>query len=448
LARHFLQGRTPQRAVQYFQYASENALRRSAHQEAIDHLTKGLELLTMLPDTPERTQQELTLHLVLGPAYIVTRGQAAPEVEQVYLRAQALCQQLGARQQLLPVLKGLWTVYNGRLMYRQARVLGEQYLALAQQEGDPVVLLEAYVALGTTLFRLGELAAACQHFEAGFALYDPYRDRSRAVSAGQDPGVVCLTFLASVLVFLGYPEHAQRRTAEALRLAQELAHPYSQVFAQYRAGLHALFCREVPAARERADAVLSLATTHSFSFFTALGTALRGWAVAMQGQGEEGLALMQQGLNTLTTTGAPPSTHWVALQAELYGMLGRTTEALSLLRQALAFADTTAELFYVAELYRLKGELLLEDHRHRSPENGQPLAEAETCFQHAVALARQQQGKFLELRAAMSLSRLWQKHGKDVEARQLLAEVYGWFTEGFDTADLRDARALLEALGG
>jgi predicted ATPase len=414
-------------------------MQRSAYQEAIGHFTTGLDLLTALPETSEHSQQEITLHLALAPALAVTRGYAAPEVEQAYVRAQALCPQQGERSQSLLALQGLWAVYNERLRFRQARDIGEQYLALAQQEHDPVALVEAHYALGTSLFYLGEFPTARWHFEQGIACYTRQRERFWGARTGLDPGVSSLALLASTLGFLGYPEQARQRAAEARQRAHELAHPYSLAFAQYRAGLHALFYREVPAALELAEAVLSVATTHGFPFYKALGTALKGGVLVRQGQGEAGLALLRQGLAALYHTGTQPAPHWLVWQAELYGYVGQPDEGLRLLEAALEQADATGNVHAVAELYRLKGEFFLALSAER-------VSEAAACFHQALTVARRQQAKILELRAAMSLSRLWQCQGKREEARLLLAEVYSWFSEGFATVDLQEARALLAAL--
>jgi DNA-binding winged helix-turn-helix (wHTH) protein/predicted ATPase len=438
LAEHFMRGRDPERAVQYLRDAGENAQQRSAHQEAIGHLTRGLELLDAFPEVPERAQKELTLLLALGPALNITRGDASPEVEQTYVRAQALCQQQGESSQSLRVMRGLWSVYHGRLQFRQARDLGEEYLALAHREDDPVALMEAYYVLGTSLFYLGEFPTARERFEQGVAYYNLQRERFWG-SRAEDPGVACLAFLVSTLGFLGYPDQAQQRADEARHLAQELSHPYSLAFAQYRAGLNALFYREAPTAQALAEAVLGIATTHGFPFYEALGMALKGGALVRQGQADVGLALLRQGLNGLYQTGTQPAPHWLVWQAELCGYVGQLAEGLKLLEEARVQADTTGNFHAVAELYRLKGEFLLTL-------SGEQLDEVEACFSQALAVSRSQQAKTLELRAAVSLSRLWQRQGKRDPARHLLAEVYNWFAEGFDTADLKEAKSLLEKL--
>lgn len=441
LAEHFRRGRDSGRAVRYLQYAGENAQQRSAHQEAINHFSTALELLATLPETPERAQQELTLHLARGPALAITRGDATPEVEREYLRAQTLCQQLGESPESLLVLHGLWTIYNARLQIRQARDLGEQYLALAQQRRDQGALVEAHRTLGTSLFYLGEFLLARQHFEHGVTHYYQQREHFHGVRRGEDPGVACLAFLVSTLGFLGYPEQARQRAEEARQLAEELAHPYSLAFARYRASLYALFCRQAPTAQVLAEEVLAVATPHGFPFYTALGTAVRGGALVRQGQGEAGLALLRQGLQGLYTTGTQPAPHWLVWQAELYAYVGQPTAGLRLLDEASVQADTTGNYHALAERHRLHGECVLALSTSRD-------AEAEDWFYEALAVARRQQARALELRAAMSLSRLWQRQGKRAAAAALLAPVYDWFTEGFDTPDLQEAKVLLSALTG
>ena len=441
LAVHFARGRDAWRAVHYLQYAGENALRRSAYQEAITHLTTGLEVLATLPETPMRAQQELDLQIALGPALAATKGFGTPEVEQIYARAHELCQQVGETPQLFPVLWGLWIFYYNRAEYQTARELGEQLLRLAQHVLDPALLLQAHHALGPTLFSLGELAPAQGHLEQGRALYDPQQHRSHAfLYGGHDPGICCRAQAALVLWCLGYPDQALQRSHEALTLAQELSHPHSLVLALYFAAALHEFRREGQAAQERAKATMALSHHQGFAPFLARGAVLRGWALAIQGQRVEGVAEIRQALAAYRAMGAEQERpHHLALLAEAYGKAGQAEEGLRVLAEALAAVDQTGERWWEAELHRLKGELLLL-------QSADQHAEAEACFHHALAIAHRQQAKSLELRAAMSLGRLWQQQGKRMEAHALLAPIYGWFTEGFDTADLQEARALLAVL--
>jgi predicted ATPase len=441
LAHHYTEAGRSAQALPYWQRAGERAIERSAYLEARAHLTKGLEVLKTVPDASERTQQELGLQTTLGWVLIATQGGASPDVERAYARAQELCRQVGDTPQLFPTLRGLHRFYLGRGQMEVARELGEQLLSLAQRVQDPVLLVPAHLELGSTLFSLGELVSARTHLEQGIALYHPQQYRSPVFLSGSpgDPGVVCRGFAAWTLWVLGYPDQAVKRSDEALILAQQLAHPVSYAAALYFAAVLRYFRREEQAARERAETVAALAREQGFAQPLSAGTILRGWALAIQGQGEEGLAQMRQGLAARQATGSERTwLFYLAMLAEAYQGLGQAEMGLNVLAEALAEAHSTVARYYEAELDRLKGELLLA----RSPEHYE---EAEGCFRQAIATARRQQAKSLELRAAMSLSRLWQQQGKRTEARELLEEVYGWFTEGFDTADLQEAKTLLEA---
>jgi predicted ATPase len=448
LAQHYTEAGLMTQAVPYWQRAGQRALERSANLEAVAHLTKGLELLATLPDTPERVQQELAMQTTLGPALVAIKGFAAPEVLHAYARARELCQQAGETPQLLQVLRGLWYFYLIRSELRTARELGEHLLTLAQQIDDLGLRVEAHYALGLTLNYLGEFAAARAHLEQGIALYDPQQHRVHAFRYGQDPGVACRAYGAANLWWLGYPEQALQWSHEAVMLARELAHPFSLGFALFLTSWVPQFRREGQRTQERAEAAIALAAEHGFAVFGAGGTIFRGWALAErsaepgagQGQREEGSAQMQQGLAAWRATGAEAlRPYYLALLAEASGKEGQIEEGLHLLAEALAVANDTGECRWDAELHRLEGELLLA----RPAEHH---AEAETCFRQALDVARQQQAKAYELRAAMSLARLWQRQGKRAEAYTLLAPIYGWFTEGFDIADLQEAKALLEAL--
>jgi class 3 adenylate cyclase/predicted ATPase len=446
LAHHYTEAGLIAQAIPYWQQAGERATQRSAGVEAVAHLTRGLELLKTLPDTPERAQQELSLHLTLGPALMHVRGFAAPEAGALYTRARELCQPGGATAQLLPVLSGLWMFYSVRAELRAAQELGKQFLCLAQHAQDPALLLEAHWIMGNTLLWPGELSRARVHLEQSLTLYDPQRHHSLALSYGPDPGVGCLCFRARILWHLGYQDQALKSSDRALALATSLSHPYSLAVAlSWAAALHHLR-RETQAAQEGAEETLAFTREHEFPFFAAHGMILRGWALVEQGQGQQGIVQMRQGLAAYRATGAEiERPHWCALLAEAYGKLGQAAEGLTVLTEALAVVDENGDRYYEAELYRLKGELILQQGGIRGTES-EGEKEAEARFQKAIAIARQQQAKSLELRAVLSLSRLRQQQGKKEEAHQLLAEVYGWFTEGFDTKDLQEAKALLDML--
>jgi predicted ATPase len=440
LAHHYTEASLITQALPYWQMAGQRALERSANAEAISHLTKGLEVLKLLPDTPERTQQELSLQATRCTALMNTRGQAAPEVEHAYARAWELCQKVGQPPQLFSVLRGLTYVYIVRAEFQTARELGEQLLELAQRTQEPPLLLFAYHHLAGILFHLGELAPARALLDQGIALYNPVQHSALAVMYGQDPGVVCRSYAARPLWLLGYPDQALQWSREALALAQELAHSPSLAFALNWAATVHQFRRDAPATQEQAEALITLSTAQAFAAWLPFGTVLRGWALAQQGAREEGIAQIRQGMAAWRATGAEVDRpYFLALLAEEYRKADQTEEALSVVAEALALVHRSGDCYWEAELHRLKGELWSQSAVAQREE-------VEACFHQAFDIARRQQAKSLELRAAMSLARLWRHQGKRTEVYELLAPVYGWFTEGFDTADLQDAKALLEEL--
>jgi predicted ATPase len=426
--------------VTYLQRAGAQAMQRSAYVEAVQHLTTGLEVLTILPDTPARARHELDMQLALSQALRVTMGYAAPEVERAFTRARELCQQVGDTPQLFTVLGGLAGFYQQCGELRTARELQEQRLALAQRQHDAARLMEAHVGMGMLLQLLGEFVAAHAHLEQALALSGSEQDRTLTFHTGQDRRVLCLGYMVRTLWYLGYPDQALTRSHEMLTYAQELLHAFSLTRAlQYAAILHR-WRREWSTAQERAEAALALATERGFGHNVGWVAYSRGLALVGQGQGEAGIAQMRQGIAVIRATGSRVELSLgLARLAEAHGQVGQAEEGLALLPEVLAWVDTNGERAFEAEVYRIQGELLL---RQTVPDEFQ----AAECFQHALDVARHQQAKSWELRAAMSLARLWQRQGKRAEARELLAEIYGWFTEGFDTADLQEAKAFLETL--
>jgi len=445
VAQHYTEAGLSTQAIPYWYRAGQRASQRSANAEAISHLTTGLKLLQTLPDTPERAQQELTLQIAVGTALMATKGFAAPEVERVYARALELCRQVGDTPQLFPALWGSWGFYNVRGELQTARELAARLLSLAQSAQDAALLLEAHHALWVTSWFCGELTAARTHSEQGIALYDRQQHHSLTLLyGGHDPGVCCRNGGTLVLWLLGYPDQAYTRSQEALALARELSHPSSLAEALTDTTWFFQFRREEQIFHEQAEALIVLSEEQGFSYSLAQGTLLQGWALVWQGQGEEGIARIRRGLTALRTTGTEAlRPYYLALLAEAYGKVGQPVEGLSALTEALeAVNNNRGARFYEAELHRLKGELLLQS----TVSNPQTEAEAEVCFHKAIEIAQRQQAKSLELRTVMSLSRLWQQQGKRENAHTMLAEIYGWFTEGFDTKDLQEAKTLLEEL--
>jgi len=440
LAHHFTEAGLTEKAVGYWHKAGQSAVQRSAHAEAIAHLRQGLELLKTQPETPQRLQREVDMLIVLGASLLAVKGYAASEVGETYTYARQLCQHLEDPQQLFPVLRGLWNYYLVRAEHQTAHALSEQLLALAQQAQDSAMLCAAHRALGTTSFVLGAVATAHIHFRQGIQLYDSQLHRASTFLYGEDAGVICRSLGAWALWCLGYPDQGRARSDEAVILAQQIAHPFSLGFALCFAAMFHQFRREVRATQERAEIAISLATEQGFPQWRALSVILEGWALAQQGQAQEGIVQMTQGLQAYHATGAEiQRPHFLALLAEAHGIMGQPETGLAVLTEALTLVDTTGERVWEPELYRLKGALLLQQHADNQ-------ADAESCFAQAIAIAQTQQAKSLELRATSSLARLWKQQGKRQEAHDLLAPVYGWFTEGFDTADLKDAKALLDEL--
>ena len=324
-------------------------------------------------------------------------------------------------------------------------------LHLAQNVQDQNLLMEAHAVLGIILFYLGELALSRTHLEQRIALDDPLQHHTLTILyGGVDPEVHCLSYTIATLWLLGYPTQALKMSHETLTLARELSHYFSLAMALSWVTMLHQFRREEQTVQERAEAMIILCREKEIAGGSLWGVALQGWALAEQRQGEKGIAQIRQSLTAWRTVGrAGMQTYALVLLAEAYGRVGQVEEGLRTLAEALAVVNKTGERWYEAELYRLKGELSLKSRQVKtSPESEvrSPESEAEECFWKAIEIARQQQAKSLELRAVMSLSRLWQQQGRQEEARQRLAEIYGWFTEGFDTMDLQEAKALLEEL--
>jgi class 3 adenylate cyclase/predicted ATPase len=445
LAYHYTRSGNTEKAVEYLHLAGQQAVQRSAYTDAVSHLAAAMGLLKTLPDTPKRTQQELGLQTTLGPALMVTRGFGAPEVKEAYARARALCQQVGEPPQLFWVIGGQWQLCLVQADYQTARSLGEQLLSIAQREQDPALLVVAHRALGESLLFLGELALAQTHLEQGVALYN--RQQHHALGffvSGVDPGVMCLSFAAHTLWHLGYPLQALKRSHEAIQLAQELSHPGGVAAALFFAAELHQFRREQQLTQERAGAAITLSGEQGFAPWLAGSTIYQGWVLTEQGQTEEGITQIRQGMADWRATGAEIGCpHFLMLLAEAYGNVGQVEEGFTALAETLALVQKMGEHRWEAELYRIKGTLTLES---KVVSLKSKVKEAEACFLKAITIAQRQQAKSLELRATVSLARLWQKQDKRHEARSMLSEIYQWFTEGFDTVDLKEAKALLDEL--
>jgi predicted ATPase len=438
LAQHLTEAGLYEQAVDYWRKAGQQASLRPAYREAIAHCSKGLELLQTLEETPARLQQELALQTVLGAAFFALRGHGSLEVEHAYTRAWQLCKQIEDFSQVVPVLQGLYRFYNVRAEYERAYELGEHLLTLAQRQQDLVLLQEAHRALGATLLWRGDVVAAHQHFEQGIALYNLQPSRFRVISQEADTNVNCFVYDAVALWTLGYPDQARAREHQGIELARAFATPLALAWALCWAARVSLGCREMQTVQEQAEAALALCKQHEIGNYVSQGMILKGWALIMQGQEAEHIALIRQGMNAAQGIGQVAQRRlYLTLLGEALGTVGQREEGLAALAEALVLMDK--QDLFEAEAYRIQGTLLLQQ---AIPD----AAKAEACFHQALAIARRQQAKSWELRTATSLSYLWQRQGKRTEARELLAPVYGWFTEGFDTTDLQEAKALLDTL--
>jgi predicted ATPase len=375
-------------------------------------------VLTTLPDTPARAQRELNLLLPLARALQASKSFAALEAGEAYARARELCRHVEDTPQLYETLSGLHGFYVNRGEFQVARELVEQALSLAQRLHDPVRLIRAHANLGCTSYWMGELVPARAHLEQALTLPGSQPDHALPFSE-QVPRIATLAHAAWTLWRLGYPAQALARGQEMLSLAQGLSHAFSLVRAlNYAAYLHQMR-REARASQERAEAALALLTEQEFGHWVPIVTFQHGWALAAQGQHEAGMAQMHQGLAARQAAGSVGAlAEYLTGLAEAYGRSGQAEEGLRLLAEALTWVDTAGQRYYAAEVYRVKGELLLQQAVPDAPQ-------AEACFQQALAMARRQQDRSWELRAAMSLCRLWQRQGKRTEASELLAPIYG-----------------------
>lgn len=441
LGLHFAQAGRQEKAVYYWQKAGELAARRWAYREAIAHLDKALALQKTLPDTTERHGRELELQVLLGQTWILAAGYTVPQVEAAFERARELCEELGDSHQLFFVLLGLWQLYAARQELPRASAAAERLSALASSEQNRDFAIEAHVAHIVTRFTLGEFEQVLAHANEAIALRAPDEQSGHILSAGYDGRVISLTGASWSLWTLGLADRALSRMQEALATARKLGHPYSQTMALYCSAWLHVFRREPRAALEHAEQAIALSIEHGFVWTQAFAAVLHGWALAEEGRMAEGIDEIRGSLAALEQMGHRLwRPHQQGLLAAACARAGQTDEALAVIRAALEVVERTGDCEHAAELHRQQGELML---RQAAPGAA---AAAEQCFGRAIEIARSQKAKSWELRAATDLARLWREQGKCGQAHDLLASVYDGFTEGFDTPDLRDARALLDEL--
>ena len=436
-AQHYAEAGLVEKSVACWGKAGHRSAARSAMAEAAAQLQKGLDQLALLPGTPERQRQELELHSALGPVLIAVRGPAAPETGQAYARARELWEQLGSPLGFLRVAYGQSVYHVFRGEFDRALRLDEDLLRLSRQREDSAGLILGHYSSGRTLLFLGRFASSRSHLEEALTLYDPISHRSLGQQGGIHPRVGSHANLGIGLFCLGYPDQALAQSSVAITEARGLAHPPSLAMSLDGARLLTLV-GDNAALSEPAAQLVALAIEQGFPQWRALGTIYRGWANVKSGDVAEGMALLRSGSTASRAAGAElwaPS--HIALLAAACETAGRIEEALALLDDALQIVERTGGLWLAAELNRCKGQLLLRQGHSEA---------AEELYRKALSIAGEQEAKLWELRAAMSLARLRRDQGRPVEARDLLAPVYGWFTEGFDTPDLKDAKALLDEL--
>ncbi len=457
LAVHCEQGRNSDRAIHYLEHAARKALRQGAAYEALRHLRRALRLLELAPPMQGQSERELKLQVLLAPVLMTAKGYGAMEIEQLYDRILTLAQQAEDLPRVFPVLIGVGGFHVVRGKYRMAHAVALQLLQVAERTQDLGLLVEVHALVGIVAFYQGEFTTARTHLEHGMALYDPIQHRTHMLHYGQDPWVACCSYLAWTLWTLGYPDQAQVRSREAIAYAQQLQHPMSRAFALGLTGILQNTCRDLQAGYDCAEELIALATEHGLPYWLVQGMVARGRVLVQSGRTTEGLAQIQQTIQARQEKDGSEGRPTLVVLAEAYAATGQVEAGLQALAKAHATAQHNGEGFAQAEVYRLKGELTLQKQASvRGPESEvshsptpkvQSLeSEAEECFLRAIDIAQKQQAKSWELRTAASLARLWQSQGKRAEAHKLLSEMSSWFTEGFDTKDHQEARALLDTL--
>jgi class 3 adenylate cyclase/predicted ATPase len=438
LAHHCAVAGLVEQATAYYARAGQRAVARSAMVEAIAQLTKGLELLTSLPNSVSRQRQELELQIALGRALVTTQGYAAPAVGEAYARARALCERLDRPPEIVPVLYGQFVYHLIKGSLQLAQALAADVLQRSRDGADTTMTGLGYRLSGLTCFYLGELMAARSHLDRALSQFDPAHRPFYMSFSFHDHLVILLNYLSWDLYCLGYLDQARFRSEAAVEEARNLHHPYSLAIALTGACFVDWATRSREELVVRADEVIAVSDEHGFPYNRAVGILMRGWALARSGQTTEGITLLRAGLAAYRATGAAiRMPFFLALLADAEGKAKQPDQGLGHLAEAERLMAETEGRWAEAELYRVRGELL---HAGHDP------AAAERCFSQAIGVAQRQNAKFGELRAAVSLARLWREQGKRDAARDLLAPTYGWFTEGFDTPVLKEAKALLDTL--
>jgi class 3 adenylate cyclase/predicted ATPase len=437
-AQHYAEAGLVEKSVACWRGAGHRSAARSAMPEAATQFQKGLDQLALMPDTPERRRQELEFCSALGAVLFVVKGHAAPETGHAYARARELWEQLGCPSEFLRIPYGQSLYHGNRGEFDLAQRFAEDLLCLSRQRNDSAGLVLGHYSSGRNLMWIGRFASSRTHLEEVLALYDPISYRSLVHQAGMHPHVHSQAYLGIVLFCLGFPDQALAGSSAAIVEARRLAHPPSLATGLALGSMVLVLIGDNVALDERADQLVAVAAEQGFPYWGAVGRICRGWIEVENGDVAEGISLLRSGLVAYRATGAEAAVpRFIGLLAGACGMAGRIEEALVLLDDALQMVEKTGERWFEAELNRLKGQLLLRQGHTEA---------AEELYRKALSIAEEQEAKLWELRAAGSLARLRRDQGRPAEARDILAPVYGWFTEGFDTPDLKETKALLDEL--
>jgi predicted ATPase len=438
LAHHYGEAGLAERSIVYWRRAGRNSAARSAMAEAVAQFQKGLDQLTMLPDTVERRRQELELRSSQGAVLFVLKGHAALETGQAYSRARELWEELGSPSEFLRVPYGQARYHVVRGEFDLALRLDEDLLRLSQQRSDAAGLVLGHYSSARNLMFAGRFASSRAHLEEVLALYDPISHRSLIYQAGDDPHANAQGILGIVIFCLGYPDRALVQSKAAIDEARRLVHPPSLASVLALGNMLASLVGDDAALNGRAKELVDMAVEQGFPWWGAQGGIYLGWAKVKKGELAEGTSRLHHGLSAHRATGAELwMPHHITRLATAYELTGQIEHALARSDEALQIVERTGERWFEAELHRHKGQLLLRQGHSEAAEN---------LYGKALSIAEEQGAKLWELRAATSLARLWGEQGRRAEAQELLAPAYGWFTEGFDTADLKEAKALLDAL--
>jgi len=438
LAQHYAEAGLVEKSVTYWGKAGHRSAARFVMAEAAAQFQKGLDALALLPDAPERQRQELEFLSALGGVLTAVKGQAAPETGHVYARARELWEQLGFPSEFLHIPYGQSRNCLNRGELDLAIRLDEDLLRLSRERNDTAGLVLGHLSSGVQLMFAGIFAASRSHLEKALALYNPIYHRSLAYYAGAHPQVYSQAYLGNVLFCLGFPEQALAQSSTIIIEAKRLSHPPSLAGSFAIGGRLVLLIGDDAALDQHTEQLRALAAEQSFPYWVAQGRIYRGWVKIKNGDVADGISLLGSGLAAYRATGAAIWVpHYAALLARAWEIAGQIEEAMTQLDEALQIVTRTGERWFLAELNRHKGQLMLRQGHAEA---------AEDLYRKALSIARDQEAKLWELRAAVNLARLRRDQGRRAEARELLAPVYGWFTEGFDTPDLKEAKALIDTL--